>query len=109
MQCFQNVTSYEIEVICICIPFKERLRLLSLRTFVKLMLFLKGNCYNFPFLVARGLKFGSEKIYLVPNKTKKSLIRFYFHIHRQINIFVEHLCCPVSGQQAQYPTTAKTM
>ena len=61
------------------------------------------HCNNFPFLVARVLKFGPEKIYLVVNMTKDSLI-FCLCFHREIYIF-RLLCCPVSGQLAQYPAT----
>ena len=58
-------------------------------------------------LVARALKFGPEKIYLVFNMTKDSLT-FLLCFHREINIFAELLCCPVSGQLAQYPDTTIT-
>ena len=51
---------------------------------------------NFPFLVARVLKFGPETIYLVLNMAKDSL--FFCLFNRAINIFAEFLCCPVSGQ-----------
>ena len=49
------------------------------------------------FLVARALKFGPEKIYLVLNMTKDSLIFFAVVSIAKINIFAELLCCPVSG------------
>ena len=63
---------------------------------------------NFPFLVARVLKFGPETIYLVLNMAKDSL--FFCLFNRLINIFAEFLCCPVSGQwdQRDLATTITT-
>ena len=63
---------------------------------------------NFPFLVARVLKFGPETIYLVLNMAKDSL--FFCLFNRAINIFAEFLCCPVSGQwdQRDLATTITT-
>ena len=63
---------------------------------------------NFPFLVARVLKFGPETIYLVLNMAKDSLLFCLFN--RLINIFAEFLCCPVSGQwdQRDLATTITT-
>ena len=63
---------------------------------------------NFPFLVARVLKFGPETIYLVLNMAKDSL--FFCLFNRAINIFAEFLCCPISGQwdQRDLATTITT-
>ena len=66
-----------------------------------------SDCNNFPLLIARALKFGPEKIYLVLNMTKDSLTFLPF-FHREINVFAELLCCPVSGQLTQYPDTTIT-
>ena len=55
---------------------------------------LNWNCNNFPFLVVRVLKFGSETIYLVLNMTKGSLI-FCLLFYQEINIL----------QNYQYPAT----
>ena len=51
---------------------------------------------TFQILVARILKFGPETIYLVLKMTKDSLF-FCLCFHREINFFVELLCCPVSS------------
>ena len=63
---------------------------------------------NFPFLVARVLKFGPETIYLVLNMAKDSL--FFCLFNRAIDIFAEFLCCPISGQwdQRDLATTITT-
>ena len=66
-----------------------------------------SDCNNVPLLIAGFLKFGPEKIYLVLNMTKDSLTFLPF-FHREINVFAELLCCPVSGQLAQYPDTTIT-
>ena len=63
---------------------------------------LQFNRNNFPLLIARALKFGPERIYLVVNMTKDSLIFFFAFVSVAKLLFLQNFYV------AQYPDTTIT-